>query len=227
MDLSTAQRLLPLLPTVHSSNPSPKPRVRRPSLSPVPVKYELLYQQMVMKEKEFIRGNPYAQRMASHVAIHRGGGRRNVRGPGAELRESAMRRTAGLGVDGLSVLYQSQTKSPLRTKLQPYIVDQTWVASPPKTHRRMASIGNDAKETSKDRVSLSPRAIKGKMHITTVNISLPTVKATSKHSESRLLREDLDPDDQRSAHGVTYDTSVRRSRKLPTHFTKGVTFPPL
>lgn len=200
MELSTAHRLLPLLAVGQSSSP-PKPRVRHTVLSP-PVQFQQLYQQLVLKEKEFIRTNPYAQRLALHFASRRALPKRKFKTP--EARPQARKETV-LGVDGLAVLSHVQNTSFMRCSVGKYDLDKTWVL--PIPHHRTASI--DEAKGGISRASLSPR---DRNKVTTVNISLPSVLRTSRQSETLVHSEREGSAGQES----TFDSVLRRSRRLPS-----------
>jgi len=203
MELSTAHRLLPLLAAIQPSSP-PKPRVRQAPLSP-PVQFQQLYQQLVLKEKEFIRTNPYAQRLASHFASRRSLPRRKFKTPEAK---PMARKETGLGVDGSAVLSLAQKTPFMRCSMDRYDLDKTWVPALPLPHHRTASI-EETKSGAMSRASLSPR---DRSKVTTVNISLPSVLRTSRQSDLMVQSE------REGSAGPenTLDSQIRRSRRLPS-----------
>lgn len=202
MELSTAQRLLPLLPALQPSSPH-KPRIRPSALAP-PVQFQQLYQQLVLKEKEFIRTNPYAQRLASHFASRRSLPKRKFKTP--EARPQGIRKEpAALGIDGSSLLSNPHKTLFMRCSLDKYDLNTTWVpALLPIPHYRTASIDETKAGVVSSRASLSPR---DKSKVTTVNISLPSVLRTSRQSDA-LQSERGETAEQ------TFDSALRRSRRI-------------
>lgn len=203
MELATAQRLLPLIPNQHISSPH-KPRVKPTILSP-PLQFMKLYQELVLKEKEFIKTNPYAQRMAEHFASRRGLPRRKFRTP--EARSQAIPKIRLLGVDGSAVPSYLHQSPLLRNSLDRHDLDKTWVPTLPMSHRRTVSIG-ETKAVGMNRDSLSPR---DRSKVTTVTISLPTVLRTSRQSDS-IVQGGEETFDQ----GCSFDSPLRRSRRFPS-----------
>ena len=131
MEISTAERVLPCI----LSPPSPtfKSKPRRLTPSPQPLRFNTLYRELVLENKLFLRTNRYA-RQNSPVRVLR------HLTPSPKLEPDLKPRTrVGLGVAGLPALLRFQQKPLLRTMLDCYRLDQSWVQRSPKGHKRTAS----------------------------------------------------------------------------------------
>ena len=215
MDLYTATRLLPLLSETQGSN-SPKSRLlSRSSLSPLPPDYNLVYREMVLKEKEFIRRNKYAQRLAYHFASPRTIPASRKEGKTGRNSPFLLRGKATLGVSGLSAVQRSVQKPNLRSTMDQYNIHDTWVSLKESSHRRVVSIAGT-------RRTVSPKAHMdetGKKQVTTVTLSLAATKVVDSPAP---LRAAIGDD---TAHSHTFDSSLVRSRPPRVRLLRSTVFP--
>ena len=133
MDLNTAGKVLPCLLSPQVS--FRRVKIRRMTPSPEPLRFNSLYRELIQEQKAFLQSNRFAQlNSPKHL-------RPSLLPKSLSPDHRKPRVTTGLDIAGLPVLLRSQEKPILRSMLDCYRPDRSWLhpahpqvsALPPKS----------------------------------------------------------------------------------------------
>lgn len=153
MEISTAERVLPCI--LFPPSPRLKSRPRRLVPSPQPPRFNALYRESVLENKLFLMTNRFARQNSPVRPL------RHLT-PSPKLEPTVQ---IGLRVAGLPALSRNQEKPLLRSMLDCYRLDQSWVQHSPKGHKRTAS-----GPKSLPRLRLAIDRIKGEKSVRTAEV---------------------------------------------------------
>lgn len=175
MEISTAERLLPCI--LSPPAPHTKTRHRRLTPSPQPLRFNTLYKELVLENKVFLRTNRYALQASPNRTL-----RHLTPSPKPDPLDLKPSVRIVLGVSGLPALLRSQQKPLLRSMLDCYRLDQSWVQSSPKGHKRNAS-----GPKSLPRLRVPIEKIKGEQNMKTEEVQCSLEAVQLKRCKKQIL----------------------------------------